>query len=219
MVVVLNGCLWLTGVRDFNLATAVEQGAARVEERYRGEETEDVIRKEIQLQRDTLTFWTTLQALADFVIAPVALFFRPLFVAIVFSGWAALTGRPVRHVHTMAECVRWQGVWVLRLLVCVVLMLLFRRAAIDTSVLVLLPAGMISEGGMLSAPRWAMLRQLDLFAMAGWLGMAWSGYRQRQSNLPVALTVCIIVAALEAALWASGALLVNLGARVSLMPQ
>jgi len=213
LAVVFNGLLWITGVRDFELAEAVEQGAARVEERSRGQDSEDVIRKEIQLQRDTLPFWTTLRLLADFLIAPLALALRPLFVSISFSGVAALTGRPVRYAHMMADGVRWQGVWVLRLAVHVVLMLVFWRSSVESSVLMLFPQG------VLSAPRWAVLRQLDLFALMGWLGMAWSGCRQRQANLFMALLICAILAVLEAVLWASGSLLLNLGMRLTLMPQ
>jgi hypothetical protein len=211
-VVVLHGVLWLTGVRNYALMEAVEQGTARVENRLGGEETEDVVRKEIQLQRDTLPFWRTLRAMADFLVVPLALIMRPLVVAICFSSLAALTGRPVRHAHVLAGCVFWQGMWVLRVLVQVLLMLVLWRSTIDSSVLILLPSG------VRSAPSWAILRQIDLFALIGWIGMGWTGWRQRQAHCVAALVICFILAVLEVGLWASGTLLLNLGMRLTLLP-
>ncbi len=70
LVVVLNGALWTTGVPDYRLAEAVERGAAKVEERSSGEENEDIVRKAIQLQRNSLRFWRTLALVGDILVAP-----------------------------------------------------------------------------------------------------------------------------------------------------
>jgi hypothetical protein len=212
-VVVLNGVVWMTGVPDSRVAEAIEQGAQKVEEENAGQESEDVLRKAIQLQRDTLPFWTIILALADFLFAPLALALRPLIAAISFSGVAALTGRHVHHDQMMADCVGWQGVWVLGLAVRVTLMVVLWRSAIETSVLILFPEGTFS------AIRWVLLRQIDCFALIGWMSMAWSACRRRQVNLFVALLICAILAALEATVWASASLLVNLSMRLTLMPQ
>jgi len=58
LVVILHGITWTTGVPDYDIADAVEKGAARVEQRSVGEDSQDVVRKSIKLQRDTLPFWT-----------------------------------------------------------------------------------------------------------------------------------------------------------------
>ena len=78
-------------------------------------------------------------AIRDFLVAPLALVLRVFAVAIALSAVAALSGRPVRFPATVAECVAWQGVWVLGLAVQVVLMLVLHRPHIETSVLMFLP--------------------------------------------------------------------------------
>lgn len=213
LVVLLNGAVWTTGVRDYYLTDAVERGAARVEERTRGEENRDVIRKEIQLQRDTLTFWTVITAISDFLVAPLSIALRAFLVAVAFSAVAAMTGRQVRFPAALAGCVAWQGIWVLGLAVQVVLMVVLREAHVETSVLLLLPAGTYS------ASRWVFLQQIDLFAIVGWLSLAWGACRRGQANLFAALAVCVVLALGEAAVFASGSLLVNLSMRLTLMPE
>ena len=69
---------WTTGVPDYQLAEAVERGAARVEERSSGEENDDVVRKAIQLQRNSLGFWRTLALVGDFLVKPLWLALRAL---------------------------------------------------------------------------------------------------------------------------------------------
>ncbi len=76
LVVVFHGVVWTTGVVDYDLTAAVENGAAEVERRQLHEESDDVVRKAIQTQRDTLKFWTVITALRDFLFAPLTLLAR-----------------------------------------------------------------------------------------------------------------------------------------------
>ena len=73
----------------------MEKGAARVESLGIGEIGDDLIRKSIRTQRDTLPFWTVLAMLGDFLVEPVSLAVRALAVATAFGALAALTGRSV----------------------------------------------------------------------------------------------------------------------------
>ncbi|NLX56782.1 MAG: hypothetical protein GXY58_16875 [Planctomycetaceae bacterium] len=213
LVVILRGIVWMTGVPDHDLAEAVEQGAARVEQKSVGEDSPDVIRKAIQLQRDSLRFWTVLHAVGDFVLAPAWLAVRATLVAVSFSGVAAVSGRPVGFPAAMRDCVAWQGVWVLQLLVRVMLMLVLQRSDIDTSIVLLLPSRTYG------AWEWVLLQQIDCFAMLGWLGLAWGACQRRQANLLVALLTCLLVAVLEMQVVGGLSLLVNLGMRLTIFPE
>ena len=213
LTVVLNGAIWTTGVTDHRLAQAVEDGAAEVEKQHVGEENEDVVRKEIQTQRDTLRFWTVITAIRDFVIAPLFLGLRALAVAIALSAVAATAGRPVRFDESMHECVAWQGVWVTGLAVRVVLMLALDRSAISTSV------QMFLAEESYTASRWLFYEQLDCFALIGWLGMVWGGWRRGQAGLLMAVIACALLAAIAVGIHGSASVVVNLGMRMSLMPQ
>jgi hypothetical protein len=210
--ILLHGIVWVTGVKDYDLADAVERGAGRVEERQKGEESEDVIRKSINLQRDTLPFWTVITLIGDFLFAPLALVVRPLMVAVAFAAIAAATGRVVRFPVVMSDCVNWQAVWVLGLGVQVILMLVLWRSHIETSVLLLLPPGEYR------ANTWVMLQQLDCFALLGWLGMASVGWQRRQANWIMAVLTCLFLWGVEMMVVSSASLVVNLGMRSSLMP-
>ncbi len=213
LVLVLNGIAWTTGVVDHDLAQAVENGAAQVERRRIHEESDDVVRKAIQTQRDTLRFWTVIAALRDFLAAPMSLVFRVFTVAITFSALAALTGRPVRFPAAVADCVVWQGLWVLGLAVEVVLMLALQRPHVETSVLMFLPRDSFT------ARQWTALQQVDCFAIIGWLGMAWGIRRRGQASLFVALIVCFVLAAAGGYVCYRASLLVNLSMRMTLFPQ
>ncbi|MBM4091392.1 MAG: hypothetical protein FJ276_18500 [Planctomycetes bacterium] len=212
LVCLSHGVLWATGTRQFLLAEAVEEGAAQVERRTRGEESEDVIRKEIRLQRDTLVFWRVIAAISDFVVAPLALAMRALIVAVAFSAVAATFGRPVRFAHGLAESMVYQGIWVAGIVLSSVLILVLQVTRVETSVLAFMPPGSYS------GPLWVALRQVDGFAAIGWFCLAWSAWRRGQSNLAVALAVCVMLALLEAAVFASASLLVNLSMRLTLVP-
>jgi len=213
LVVVFNGVIWTTGVTDHRLAQAVEDGAAAVEKQHVGEENEDVVRKAIQTQRDTLRFWTVIAAIRDFVIAPLFLGLRAIAVAVALSAVAATAGRPVRFDDSMHECVAWQGVWVTGLAVRAVLMLALDRSAISTSV------QMFLAEESYTASTWLLYEQLDCFALIGWLGMAWGGWRRGQAGLLMAVIVCIVLAAIDVGIHGAASVVVNLGMRMSLMPQ
>lgn len=213
LVVVLNGALWTTGVPDYQLAEAVERGAAKVEQRSAGEENEDIVRKAIQLQRNSLRFWRTLALVGDFLVEPLWLALRAFSIAVALSAVAAMCGRPVRFPLAMHDCVVWQGVWVLQLAVQVVLMFVLQRSAIDTSIVMLLMPRQFS------ASEWVFLEQLDFFAILGWLGIAWGACRRGQANLLAALVTCLAVAALEASIVMGFALLINLGMRLTVFPE
>ncbi len=211
VVIVLNGVIWTTGVTDYGLAQAVENGAAQVEKQQIGEESEDVIRKAIQLQRDTLDFWTVIAAIHDFLIAPVSLGLRAFAVAVALSAVAATTGRPVRFPQALYECVTWQGVWVLALVVQVILMMVLQRSTISTSILMFL------SQDSYTARQWTLLQQIDCFALVGWLGMAWAARGRQQANLLAALVVCLVLAAIEIYICYGASLVVNLSMRMTLM--
>lgn len=213
LVVVFHGLIWTTGVPDYELAAAVERGAARVEQRLVGEDSSDVVRKSIQLQRDTLPFWRVIRLVGDFVMAPLGLALRALAVAVAFCAVAALTGRPVRYPEAMRDCVAWQGVWVLGLAVQAVLMLVLRKPHIDTSVTLMLPPR------VWGAREWVLLQQLDYFALIGWLGLGWSACVRRQANLWVALAVCCLLAVVEMNIYGSCRLLFNLGMHLTVFPE
>jgi hypothetical protein len=213
LTIVLRGVFWTTGVPDFQLIKAIEQGAARVELRAAGEENVDVVRKSIQLQRDSLAFWTVLAALGDFVLDPLWLGLRALAVAVSLSAVAAVCGRPARFPAMMAEAVAWQSVWVFGLACRVAWMFILQRGDIDTSLVLLMPERVYG------AREWVLLQQVDVFALIGWLGLAWGGVRKGQANLLVSLLVCGLLAVLESQVYASCSLLLNLGMHVALFPE
>ncbi len=212
-VVLLQGAVWVTGMRPYTLAVGVERGAAKVEAQQIGEVGEDVVRRAIQLQRDTLPFWTTLTLLADFVAEPLFLAARALAVATLLSGLAALTGRPVRFAEALGGSALLQGIWVLGLAVRVGLMVKLSRPEVETSPTLLLPPGTYS------APVWLALRQLDAFALAGWLALAWSGWRRGQASLLAALFVCGGLWLVESAIRVAAGLILGAGMRLTLIPE
>jgi len=213
LMLLLQGAIWTTGVPDYRLVQAVEQGAAEVERRQADEENEDVVRKAIELQRRTLPFWSVVVALRDFLIAPLMLGLRPLSVAVALSALAAATGRPVGFAPTLSACIAWQGLWVLGVAVRFGLMVLLQRSYVSTSILLFLPQETYT------AVRWAFIEQLDCFAFVGWCGMAWGAWQRRQANLVSAILVVGLMALLDAAIRAGGGLLLNLSMRMTLIPQ
>jgi hypothetical protein len=211
--VALQGGLWASGARTTAQAVAVEQGAARIETRGIGEVGEDVIRKAIRLQRDTLPFWTTLALLGDFAGEPLSLAVRAVAVAVVLSSLAALMGRPARFGLALAECSAAQGFWVLGLAVRVVLMIALRRTDVETSLVLALPPGEYP------ASAWIALGQVDAFALLGWAALARGGWRRGQVNPATALLVCALLALGEATLRVGSALVIGAGMRLTLLPE
>jgi hypothetical protein len=171
-----------------------------------------VIRKAIQMQRDTMPFWATLQLVGDLVIAPAMLGIRAVAVAAIFSAWAAMRGRPTRFGRAMAESVRWQGVWVLSAVTQLVLTLMLAGREIDTSLAVMLPPGEYH------ASVWMSLKQMDLFAMFGWCALAMGAWRRKQAGLIMAVLITLFLFLLENSVASSFNLILGAAMRVSLMP-
>jgi hypothetical protein len=212
LMIALRATLWVTGFEPKALADAVDRGAARAEASRVGEVGDDVIRKAIQLQRDTLPFWTTLARLGDFAVEPAALVIRALAVATLFAAAAALTGRPVNFSNGLVESAKIQGFWAFGLAVRVALVIALRREDVETSLAVLLPPGTHPAAAVLLA------RQADPFALIGWCALAWRGWRRGQLNLATAIVLCGMLAMTEAIVRVSYGLIVGAGMRLSILP-
>lgn len=212
LVVALQAVAWGSGLRGAALAEAVETGSARVESKTLGEVGDDLIRKAIQTQRDTLPFWAILVALGDFVAEPLVLASRALGFATLCAGLAALLGRAPRIGETLTECARDQWPWVLGLAVQVGLMLALNRPEVETSATLLLPAGTHP------AWLWVALKQLDVFALIGWTGLALGARRRAQLPLAGAMLLGLWLWAFEAAVRVGLALAFGASMRLTIMP-
>jgi hypothetical protein len=211
-MIALRATLWVTGFEPKALADAVDRGAARAEASRVGEVGDDVIRKAIQLQRDTLPFWATLARLGDFAVEPTALVIRALAVATLFAAVAALTGRPVNFPNGLVESAKIQGFWAFGLAMRVALVIALRREDVETSLALLLPPGTHPAAVVLLA------RQADPFALIGWGALAWRGWRRGQVNLVTAIVLCGMLAISEAIVRVSCGLIVGAGMRLSILP-
>ena len=212
LTVIVQGGLWLAGFRTSALSGAVDQGAARVEALGLGVVGDDLIRKAIRTQHDTLPFWTVLAFLGDFLAEPAALATRALAAATAYSALAALRGRAVGFDRALAGCAAAQGFWVLGLAVRAGLMAALRRGGVETSAALLLPAGV--------HPAWVylMLRQLDAFTLAGWGVVAAEARRRGQVDWPGAVAVAAALGAFEAAVRVAVGLGMGAAMRLSVMP-
>lgn len=208
-----QAAFWLSGARPRALADAVEHGVLEVELKSYGEVQDYLIHKAIQTQRRTLAFWTILALIADFVVTPLGLALRPLAVATLLSGLAALTGRPARFSLALAECVWVQGLWVFALGLRVVLCLALRRTDVDISLALAMPPGIYP------AWNWALLAQVDHFSLWGWTAMAWGGWRRGQANPLTSTLTCVLVALVEMTLWIGAVLVVGSAMRLTLFPR
>jgi hypothetical protein len=213
LVIVAQAVLWASGAKQHAVEVAVERGAARAESWGIGEVGDDVIRKAIQTQQATRTFWATLMVLGDFIAEPLSVAVRALLVATVFSGLAALTGRPSAFAAGLAGCIAAQGCWVLGLLVRAALVAALRRPDVETSLTLLLPPGSYD------ATVWVALRQLDLFVLVGWTALAVGGWRRGQVSGLAAASACAALAWLEAVLRMSAELILGAGMRLTLIPE
>jgi dolichol kinase len=212
LVMILEGLLWLSGMKSVVLNEAVEQGVARAESRVLGEVSDALIRKAIRNQRGTLPFWTTIALIVDFVAEPLAVCVRALAVATLLSALAALVGRPVGFRQALDECAWLQGYWVLGLAVQLALLIKLRCAEVETSLVLLLPAGTYP------ALVWVALRQLDAFALLGWAALIRGGWRRGQSNLAMATLACALVALCELSCRLGFALISGSAMRLMVMP-
>ncbi len=191
-IIALGAIPWLTGFPERALSEAIEVGSAQAERRGIGEIRDDQIRKAVKSQQDTEPFWMTLWLLGDFVLEPLAIAVRALAVATTFSAVAALAGRTIGFEQAFDDCAHAQRFWAYGLAVRVALMLVLKRHDVDTSFALLLPQGTIP------ALTWLLARQLEVFAILGWLSMAYGGWKRRQVNLVVAMSICASFAVFEA---------------------
>ncbi|MFO0951707.1 MAG: hypothetical protein U0835_11280 [Isosphaeraceae bacterium] len=212
LTVALNGLLWTTGFRTNGLGIAVEQGAARAEATRIGEASEDQIRKAVHTQHDTLSFWTVLALIGDFVCEPALLGLRALAMATAFAAAAALVGRPIGYDRALAECAVAQGFWVLGLGVRAALMIGLRRTEVDTSALLLMPPGSYP------APMLLGLSQLDAFALLGWWAVGRGGVRRGQVSVLTALALCLMFWVCESAVRVALGSFLGASMRLSLLP-
>lgn len=210
-IAALHLVLWIGGFRAYALNAAVERGAARAERAGVGEMGDEVLRKAVQIQQDTSAFWGALVALDDFALEPLMPALRAVSVATLLAGLAALVGRPTRFPEALSAAAWSQGWWVLGLGLRVVLIIALRRTEVETSAVLLLPAGPYS------AILWVALRQLDIFPLIGWTSLALGGWRRGQVNLAAALGVCGVLASGEALLRIALTLVTGAGMRLSLL--
>ncbi len=209
----LQASLWISGARTTGVSHAIERGAAKVETRGVGEVGDEVVRKAIGIQHDTLPFWVTILALGDFAGEPLAMALRAGMAATLFAGLALLRGRPVEFGRGLVACSWAQGFWVLGLAVHAALTIALRRPEIETSAVLFLPPGTHE------AVTWAVLRQVEVFAMLGWLTMISGAWQRGQVGLLGATIVGVSLFLIEAAVRLQFSLLIEAGMRLSLMPE
>lgn len=205
----IQGSLWLTGFRGTDLKLAIDQGAARVESQFIGEVGDDVIRKAVRTQRDTLPFWTVIAFLGDFLGEPAWLGVRALGVATAFAAVAALMGRPIGYDRALVSCAWAQGLWIAGMALRAGLMIGLKRREVETSAVLLLPVGSYP------AWLWLTLRQVDAFAMLGWLVVGPGGLRRGQVRFLGSLLICGGFWLFESVLRVGFGLLVGAGMRLS----
>ncbi len=212
ITVVTLGGLWIAGFRTRGLVGAVDKGAARIEAIRIGDIDDDLIRKTIQTQRETIPFWTVIALLGDFLVEPMALVARALAAATGFAAIAALRGRHIGFERALAECSAAQGFWVLGIVVRGALMMALRRDDIETS------AALFLTPGTYRALIAIAVRQLDAFALIGWTTMAVGAVKRGQVKWPGALSVVVTLALIEAATRISFEALLGASMRLSVMP-
>jgi hypothetical protein len=213
LIAALNAGAWLSGLRPTQLAEAVERGAARIETRTRGELSDDTIRKAIRTQRDSLPFWRTLALLGDFGIEPLMPAVRALIVSVLLAALAALTGRPPGFGAALAENAKLQGLWVAGLAAPLFLMVVLRRDDIETS------AALALGAGAYPASAWVALRQVEPFALVGWLATIRGAWGRHQANLVVAAIACFFLAILEMIVRIMFILVMGSGMRLMMVPE
>lgn len=216
LLLLIHAADWLAGPRAADLARAVERGEARVEAQSLGADlSADAARKAIGLQRATRPFWATLALLGDFAVDPLLLVARPLLVATLFAAWAALAGRPSGFGPALRQSAWVQGLWLVGPALALILALAPARpaaAAPDTSL------GLLLGPGPHSAWTYATLRAADLFALWGWLALAWLGWRRRQVAPGVALAIVLPLLLVEVAARGAASALLGAGMRLTILP-
>lgn len=211
--IVVQGLLWTTGFRTARLIANVESGAAEVERRSVGEVGETEIREAIGEQRESLRFWTALAVVRDFVMGPAGLIVRATAAAVAFATIGALRGGTVGFGSGLIATGQAQGFWVVGLVVQAALMIGLRRAEAETSAVLLLPPGTYP------ATVWIGLRELEVFALAGWVAMAGGAWRRGQVSLLGATVVVLALWLMEASIRIGSALVLGASMRRTLIPE
>ncbi|RUL88983.1 hypothetical protein [Tautonia sociabilis] len=211
-IVLIQAIGWASGLRGGALARAIESGAARVERRAVGEVSESDVREAIAAHRDSLLFWAALAAVGDFAVEPVAPVARVVLAASGFAAIAALRGRPIRFNELLAGAASAQWLWVIGMATRVGLASATGRSDIDTSAALLMPPGSYP------AASWVALRQVDPFAILGWMAVGRSGWRLGLVGPISASGICLLLWAAEASLRIGAELLCGAAMRASLVP-
>jgi len=214
LAIAAAAALWLTGYRDYQIASAIQTGERIIEFQSIGERDDQTIREAIRVQRASIPFWTTLRMLTDFVFLPLGLAARALAAATLAAAWAAIWGRPHRFADGWRESAAVQGFWAVGL-------------ALQTGLIIALgqPEATFSAALWLdptvTQPAWLnlSLRWLDGFALAGWIALAW-GIRQRgQAGISGAVLLTLMLMSLEFLLVIPWELVLGAGMRLTVVPQ
>jgi hypothetical protein len=105
-----------------------------------------------------------------------------------------------------------QGFWVMGLAAQVALMIALKRTEVETSLVLLLPAGTFP------ALLWVALRQADAFALMGWAALIRGGWLRGQANIAMASVACALVALCELTCRLFFALVTGSAMRLMVMP-
>ncbi len=210
--IVIQAIPWIVGLRDRTIEEAIAQGEARIEARLVSDAADpDELRTSLLVQRQTRPFWRTLILIGDLVAEPSAIVLRPLVVAWILTALAAYRGRGGGDDEVVwKSVVAWQGVWVVGLAVRAGLMVTLRRVDVETSATLLLSVGQVD------AVIWVGLRQLEGFAILGWLGILLSTWRAGRVGPWTALGLVVGLATVEAALRVGLQLVIEAGLRTTL---
>lgn len=212
LIVALNAWPWANGQRPNAIAQAIEQGAARIETRTRGEIGDDTIRKAIRTQRDTYPFWRSLALIGDFGLEPIAPALRAIAFTTLLAALAALVGRPAGFAPALAQNAWLQGWWVAGLAAAIALPVALGNPRADTTAALFLPEGRYP------AATWLAARQVEPFAIVGWIAMIRGAWSRGQANLLTAAAVAILIAATEAGTRIALALVNGAGIHRTILP-
>jgi len=177
-----------------------------------GEIGDDDVREAIAQQRDSLRFWTALALVRDFVIGPIGLILRATTAAVLFAALGAARGGTIGFEEGLLATARAQGYWAVGFAVQVALMITLRRNEVENSAVLFLPSGDYP------APLWIALRQIEPFALVGWVVMARGAWTRGQSSILGSVSVVTLLWSVEASLRVGAALLLGAWTRQTLIP-
>ena len=181
---------WLDGRRDRQLGLAIEDGAARAEQKLAGEVGEKEIREALGLQYDSIPFWKAAWGVGDLILAPLGVGLRVFVTAAALAAAAALTGRPPRFAQYGPVLAAVQGFWLLGMGLQLGCSLLWGWVP-EISARLLLPPGQ-----MMGAV-WSIAGQLDPFGTLGWLVVAGIALQRRWVHPVTGLPMLFALAVME----------------------